>query len=133
MRSMLRNRQTFYHASFESKTMGHDADNNYTEPVITYSDPEKKEAVISEGSGEAFLQLFGMAVQYDRVITLNRGEEYLEVGSVLWVDTPIALDENGHLQKENGKIVTPYDYHVVAVRRSLNVVNVAIRKVKVSG
>lgn len=133
MRSMLRNRQTFYHASFESKTMGHDADNNYTEPVIIYSDPEKKEAVISEGSGEAFLQLFGMAVQYDRVITLNRGEEYLEVGSVLWVDTPIALDENGHLQKENGKIVTPYDYHVVAVRRSLNVVNVAIRKVKVSG
>ena len=132
MRSMSRNRQTFYHASFVSKTMGQDTDGNYTEPVITYSDPEQKEAVISEGSGEAVLQLFGMAEQYDKVITLNRDEDYLKVGSVLWIETPVALDANGHLERENGKIVTPYNYYVVAVRKPLNIVNVAVRKVKAS-
>ena len=132
MRSMSRNRQTFYYASFLGKTMGLDADNNYTEAVITYSDPEQKEAVISEGSGEAVLQLFGMAEQYDKVITLNRGEDYLKVGSVLWIDTPISLDDNGHLEKDDGKIVTPFNYVVVAVRKPLNIVNVAVKKVKAS-
>lgn len=130
MRSMSRNRQTFYYASFLGKTMGQDTDGNYTEPVISYSDPEQKEAVISEGSGEAFLQLFGMAEQYDKVITLNRGEDYLKVGSVLWIDTPISLDDNGHLEKDDGKIVTPFNYVVVAVRKPLNIVNVAVKKVK---
>lgn len=132
MRSMTRNRQIFYHASFVSKTMGLDANDNYTEPIITYSDPERKEAVISEGSGEGFLQLFGMSEQYDKVITLNRGEDYLKVGSVLWIETPISLDNNGHLTRENGEIVTPYNYVVVAVRKPLNIVNVAVRKVKAS-
>lgn len=132
MRSMSRNRQTFYYASFLGKTMGTDTGGNYTEPVISYSDPEEKEAVISEGSGEAYLQLFGMAEQYDKVITLNFGEDYLKVGSVLWVETPIELDDNGHLARENGEIVTPFNYVVVAVTKSLNFVTVAIRKVKVS-
>lgn len=132
MRSMSRNRQTFYYASFLGKTMEQDTDGNYTEPIISYSDPKQKEAVISEGSGEAFLQLFGMAEQYDKVITLNRGEDYLKVGSVLWIDTPISLDDNGHLEKDDGKIVTPFDYIVVAVRKPLNIVNVAVKKVKVS-
>lgn len=132
MRSMSRNRQTFYYASFLGKTMGTDTDGNYTEPVISYSDPEEKEAVISEGSGEAYLQLFGMAEQYDKVITLNYGEDYLKVGSVLWVETPIELDDNGHLARENGEIVTPFNYVVVAVTKSLNFVTAAIRKVKVS-
>lgn len=132
MRSMSRNRQAFYYASFLGKTMGTDTDGNYTEPIISYSDPEEKEAVISEGSGEAYLQLFGMAEQYDKVITLNFGEDYLKVGSVLWVETPIELDDNGHLARENGKIVTPFNYVVVAVTKSLNFVTAAIRKVKVS-
>ena len=132
MRSMSRNRQTFYYASFSGKTMGQDTQGNYTEPIITYSDPVRKEAVISEGSGEAFLQLFGMAEQYDKVITLNRDEDYLKVGSVLWIETLITLDSNGHLAKENGAIVTPYNYYVVAVRRTLNAIFVAVKKVKVS-
>ena len=55
----------------------------------------------------------------------NQDETYLAVGSVLWVDTMPELDEQG-------KTETPFDYIVVKVAKSLNVVNVAIRKVDVS-
>ena len=132
MRSMTRNKKPFYYASFTGKTMGKDLSGNYTEAVLTYSDPEKKEGVISEGVDVSTVQLFGISEQFDRTITLNQGEDYLSVGSVLWIDTPVSLDENGHLTRTNGNIDTPYNYLVVAVTKPLNVVNVAIRKVKAS-
>ena len=77
------------------------------------------------------MELFGVNVVYDKVITLNKGEDYLSVGSVLWVDTPISLDANGHLKKTNGVIDTPYNYVVVKTNKSLNIPTVAIRSVKV--
>ena len=131
MRSMSRNRLVFYYASQTGRTMGKDKDNNYTEEVYTYGDPVKKEAVISEGQDTSTMELFGVNVVYDKVITLNKGEDYLSVGSVLWVDTPISLDANGHLTKTNGVIDTPYNYVVVKTNKSLNIPTVAIRSVKV--
>ena len=131
MRSMSRNRQAFYYASQTGVTMGKDKDNNYTEEVYTYGDPVKKEAVINEGQDTSTMELFGVNVVYDKVITLNKGEDYLSVGSVLWVDTPISLDSNGHLKKTNGVIDTPYNYVVVKTNKSLNIPTVAIRSVKV--
>jgi len=125
MRSMTRNRQTFYEASLISTNMGTDSDGNYTEEKNTYSDPNKRMGVITAANGNAVTQLFGADELYDRVITLNREETYLAVGSVLWVDTMPELDEQG-------KTETPFDYIVVKVAKSLNVVNVAIRKVDVS-
>ena len=133
MRSMTRNRQEFYYADLVSVGMSQDADGNYVEEVLTYSDPIKKEGVITAANGEAQTQLFGANEIYDKVITLNLGENYLEIGSILWVDVEVALDENGHLAKdEAGNVITPYNYIVVKVANSLNFVNVAIRKVDVS-
>ena len=125
MRTMIRNRRTFYYASLVSEEMGKDSDGNYTEEVYTYSDPVRKTGVITAANGEAATQLFGANERYDKVITLNKGENFLEIGSVLWVDTLPTLDEHG-------KTTTPYDYIVVKVAESLNFVNVAIRKVQVS-
>lgn len=133
MRTMTRNRRVFYQASLVEVTMAQDTDGNYTEDAYTYSDPVKCEGVITAANGEAVTQLFGANERYDKVITLNLGEDYLEIGSVLWVDRVISLDEQGHLAKdENGDVLTPYDYIVVKVANSLNFVNVAIRKVNVS-
>lgn len=126
MRSMTRNRRTFYEASLNSVTMGQDKDGNYTEEVYTYSNPKKREGVITAANGEAVTQLFGTDERYDKVITLNLGEDYLAIGSVLWVDTMPDIDE------DTGKTDTPYDYIVVKVANSLNFVSVAIRKVDVS-
>lgn len=126
MRSMTRNRRSFYYADLISVGMSQDADGNYVENVMTYSNPVKAEGVITPASGEAQMQLFGMNELYDKAITLNLGENFLEIGSVLWVDVVPVIDE------KTGKTDTPYDYIVVKVSNSLNFVNVAIRKVDVS-
>lgn len=126
MRSMTRNRRVFYYASLDSVIMGQDGDGNYTEENYTYSNPVKCEGVITAANGEAVTQLFGANERYDKVILLNLGENYLAIGSVLWVDTMPDIDE------KTGKTGTPYDYIVVKVAESLNFVNVAIRKVNVS-
>lgn len=126
MRTMTRNRKVFYQASLTGVAMGQDGDGNYTEEVYTYSNPVKCVGVITAANGEAVTQLFGANERYDKVITLNLGEVYPEIGSVLWVDTMPVIDE------ETGETSTPYDYIVVKVAESLNFVNVAIRKVNVS-
>ena len=125
MRTMTRNRKVFYYASLKAVGMSQDTDGNYVEEQFTYSDPVKSQGVFSVANGEANLQLFGMNERYDRVITLNQGEKFLSVGSILWVDTMPEIDE------ETGKTDTPYDHIVVKVAESLNFVSVAIRKVDV--
>lgn len=125
MRSMTRNRQVFYEASFVSCTMTKDKDGNYTEPINTYSKPTKRCGVFSPASGEISMQVFGADERYDKVITLNKDDDYLAVGSVLWVDTMPTI-------KQDGSTDTPYDYVVVKTANSINVVIVAIRKVNVS-
>ena len=125
MRTMTRNRRTFYEASLDTVAMGKDTDGNYTEEVYTYSNPTARTGIITAANGEAVTQLFGANERYDKVITLNLGENYLAIGSVLWVDTMPEIDGQG-------KTATPYDYIVVKVAESLNFVNVAIRKVDVS-
>ena len=133
MRTMTRNRQTFYEAELVSSTMGKDLNNNYTEVQNEYSIPRERVAVITPASGQADMQLFGANENYDKVITLNKGEDYLKVGSVLWIDTPIELAVDGSLAKnENGTLITPWNYVVVRVSDSLNFVTVTIRKVDVT-
>lgn len=125
MRTMNRNRQTFYHASLVSSTMG-TSGGVYTELTYVYDKPTQAKAVITAANGEAETQLFGADERYDKVITLNPGEDYLAIGSILWVDTMPTI-------KKDGSTETPYDYVVTKVGKSLaGFVIVAIRKVEVS-
>lgn len=133
MRTMRRNKQSFYEAKVTGVEMGQNGDGEYTEETKIYSTPEEHNAVISPASGSAELQEFGANEVYDKVITLEKGENYLAVGSLLWIDCPVELDTNGDLATdESGKLITPYNYIVTAVSESLNFVKVAIRKVSVS-
>ena len=133
MRTMRRNKQSFYEAKVTGVEMGQNGDGEYTEETKIYSTPDEHYAVISPASGSAELQEFGANEVYDKVITLEKGENYLAVGSLLWIDCPIELDTNGDLAiDENGKLKTPYNYIVTAVSESSNFVKVAIRKVSVS-
>lgn len=132
MRTMRRNKEQFFEAVVTGTSMGQNGDGEYTEEVKTYSTPKERNAVISPASGTAELQMFGINENYDKVITLDEGENYLVVGSLLWIDCPIELDENGMLAvDENGKLKTPYNYIVVAVSDAYNV-KAAIKKVNVS-
>lgn len=125
MRTMLRDRQAFYYASLVSADIG-TSGGMYTELTYEYDNPTEAKAVITAANGEAETQLFGADERYDKVVTLNPGEDYLEVGSVLWVDTLPVINEDESTD-------TPYDYVVVKVGKSLSgFVVVAIRKVDVS-
>ena len=126
MRTMTRNRQVFYSADLLSVGMSQDADGNYVEDNYNFSDPVRREGVFSVLKGQAQPQFYGANEVYDKVITLNMNENYLKIGSVLWVDTMPVIDE------ETGKTDTPYDYIVARIAPSLNFINVAIRKVSVS-
>ena len=54
--------------------------------------------------------------------------------TVLWVDTAPRVDETGALvTNDDGEVVTPHDYIVKKVAKSLNSVSIAISKVVVSG
>ena len=133
MRTMSRNRQVFWEARLDSVVMSQDSDGNYVEETLNYSAPERHKAPITPASGETSVQLFGASEIYDKVITLNKGEDYLKVGSILWIDTQIELDEEGKLAKDDkGSVLTPHNYIVVKVAESLNFINVAIKKVNVS-
>lgn len=133
MRTMRRNKQSFYEAKVTGVEMGQNGDGEYTEETKIYSTPDEHYAVISPASGSAELQEFGANEVYDKVITLEKGENYLAVGSLLWIDCPVELDTNGDLAiDESGKLITPYNYIVTAVSESLNFIKVAIRKVSVS-
>ena len=133
MRTMRRNKQSFYEAKVTGVEMGQNGDGEYTEETKIYSTPDEHYAVISPASGSAELQEFGANEVYDKVITLEKGENYLAVGSLLWIDCPVELYTNGDLATdESGKLITPYNYIVTAVSESLNFIKVAIRKVSVS-
>lgn len=125
MRTMARNRQVFYSAELLGTTMPKDSEGNYTEEQNTYSVPTMHKAVITPASGRVVMGTFSAATHYDKVITLNQNEDYLKVGSILWVDTMPELDDKG-------ETTTPYDYIVVGVSKSLNFINVAIKEVDVS-
>ena len=125
MRTMTRNRRVFYEAAFASTAMAQDKDGIYTEETTTYGDVHQRYGVITPANGQADTQLFGINEIYDKVITLNKDENYLAVGSVLWVDTLPVYDAKGN-------VTNAYDYVVVKVAESLNFISVAIRKVQVA-
>lgn len=132
---MSRNKVTFYYALYTGKsaivnTQGQDTG----EEQNTYSNPVAYKANISAAKGETEVRQFGDNLAYDRVIVLDNTAPAINEYSILWVDTMPTLDNQGKLATEQtGEVITPHDYIVKKVAKSLNSVLVAISKVKVSG
>ena len=85
-----------------------------------YADPE--ELVCNVGAvekGEAWIAVFGVSEDYDRVIVTDDMECPIDENTVLWVDVSPEDD-------------TPYDYTVWRVSRYLNHIAYAVKKVKVT-
>ena len=126
MRCLEVNKSTFYYALYEDRVPINDEYGNRTgEYEIIRGKPQKFRAYFSPSRGEAENRLFGGNLDYDRTITLATDtappiDEY----TVLWVDTMPVLDSEGNT-------VTPYDFVVKRVAKSMNQIAVAISKVKV--
>ena len=141
MRCMLRNQVPFYYSLYVDKEERLDEYGNATgEYNIIRTDPVKCLGNISAAKGETQSRQFGENENYDKVLVLDNTAPAIDEYSVLWVDTVPELDKDGHLvmkEKENpeddSEAVTPHDYIVKKVARSLNSVSIAISKVKVNG
>lgn len=135
MRCLLRNMRDFYFALYTGKNEIEDEYGNTTgEYEVTYSNLEKCKGNISAAQGEVQSRQFGDSESYDKVIVLDNTNIPIDEYSILWVDITPRVDKNGQLVlNDEGEVVTPHDYIVKKVARSLNYVSIAISKVSVNG
>lgn len=135
MKCMERNKQSFYYALYESRQEITDDYGNATGQFeIIRGNPIQFMANISAAKGETQTRQFGESETYDKVVVMGDDAPPIDEYSVLWIDTVPQLDDSGSLAvDDDGEVITPYDYVVKKVAKSLNSVALAISKVSVSG
>lgn len=135
MRCMSRNKVRFFYALFEGKERILNESGRFAgEYGAKHGKPMEYFANISAAKGETQTRQFGENESYDKVIVMDIDAPPIDEYSVLWIDTVPQLDDEGNLAvDEKGKILTPHDYLVKKVARSMNVVSLAVSKVSVSG
>lgn len=135
MKMMERNKSTFFYALYKEKVPKTDEYGNVTgEYEIIRDNPVEFSANISSAKGEISTQLFGESENYDKTIVMGADAPSIDEYTVLWVDKTPQVDKTGALvTDDNGEVITPHDYIVKKVAKSLNSVSIAISKVVVSG
>lgn len=135
MRCMNRNKVKFFYSLYEGREPITDEYGNVTgEYDVKHGNPTEGYANISAAKGETQTRQFGESETYDKVIVMDNEAPPIDEYSVLWVDTSPQLNEDGSLAvDEEGNVLTPHDYIVKKVAKSLNNVSIAISKVNVSG
>ena len=131
MRCLARNKRTFFYALYNEPTELTDEYGNVTGQYgVSYYPPVETQGNISGAEGEMQTRQFGDSVTYDKVIVLDDPDTPIDEYSILWVDSRPKLTVDGHLViNDKGDVVTPHDYIVKKVARSLNSVSIAISKV----
>lgn len=134
MRAMLRNKSRFYYAMFVGKEAVKDEYGNDTgEYNVIHDNPVEYFANISAAKGETTTRQFGESESYDKVIVMDNTAPPIDEYTILWVDKKPKIDETGALVTDKGgNVLTPHDYIVKKVAKSLNSVSIAITKVEVS-
>ena len=132
---MNRNKVKFFYSLYEGREPITDEYGNVTgEYDVKHGNPTEGYANISAAKGETQTRQFGESETYDKVIVMDNEAPPIDEYSVLWVDTVPQLNEDGSLTvDEEGNVLTPHDYIVKKVAKSLNNVSIAISKVNVSG
>lgn len=119
MRCASRNRIPLWYATFEGTQATHDEYGNENGEEVIYSDPVRLLANVSAARNVDTADVFGIDINYDRVIVIPGRSCPIAETSVLWVD---------HSPEGN----QPFDHVVARVSRSINSTAIAIRKVDVT-
>jgi len=118
MKSLERNKVSFYYSLYDGKSPVEDEDGNETgEYEVSYEEPVEMKANISAARGETSTRQFGELINYDKVISISDLSCPIDEHTVLWVD--------------GTDTTKPHDYLVVKVAKSLNNLSIAISKVNV--
>lgn len=134
MRCLRRNKQKFFYALYTvTEPLTDEYGNEIGQNDVQHGDPKPFMANISAAKGETQTLQFGENESYDKVIVMGKDAPPIDEYSILWVDKEPQLDEHGALARdEEGNVITPHDYIVKKVARSLNSVSIAVSKVNVS-
>ena len=135
MRCMNRNKVRLFYALYVGREPILNAQGRPSgQHKVIHGNPIEGFANISAAKGETQTRQFGENESYDKVIVMDIGTPSIDEYSVLWVDTVPQLNEDGSLAvNDKGEVITPHDYVVKKVAKSLNNVSIAISKVTVSG
>lgn len=134
MRCLNRNKRKIWFSNYIGQTEIMDEFQNKTgQYAVEYSDPVSILANISAAKGDISTQQFGDDEAYDRVVVYESPDLDIGEHSILWVDVQPQLASKRLVLNEHGEAITPHDYIVKCVARSLNSVSIAISKVNVSG
>ena len=121
MRALERNKQTIYYANYTGRSEITDSNGLYTgETSLTYTSPVETKVNVSASRGQAEIELFGTDLNYTNTIATDK-DLGIDEHSILWVG------KNAYY----GSVITPHNYIVVSVAKSLNFIVYAIRKVDV--
>lgn len=122
MKALERNKQTIYFANFTGKSVITDTNGLCTgEYELTYSNPVKTKVNVSASRGQAEIDLFGTDLNYTNTIATDT-DLGIDEHSILWVGK----------EAYQGSVITPHNYIVASIAKSLNSFVYAIRKVDVS-
>lgn len=143
MRSLERNKQKLYYATYHDKQVVYetDADGNIVYVDIDgvqvpveistssagYSAPVEFKANISAGRGESDDQVFGKNLDYTRSISSCDMALPITTTSKIWFETNPVLLEDGSADANSA------DYDVVLAPHSLNSISIAIKARKKNG
>ena len=125
MRALERNKQTIYYANYTGRSEITDENGLYTgETTALYTNPVEVKVNVSASRGQAEIDLFGTDLNYTNTIVSDT-DLGIDENSVLWVG------KNAYISTSATSVITPYNYIVASVAKSLNSVVYAIRKVDV--
>lgn len=125
MRGMEQNKQSFWYALYERSEPILDEYGNEVGLKPVYGSPIKSSGNISTSRGRTETGQFGAIAVYTKTINPMPIDCPIDESSVLWVDNVPAV-------MEDGKTVTPYDYVVTRVSRSISHKAYTIKKVDVT-
>lgn len=123
MRALRRNKQKIYYSLLSTNAeIVDDNGLNTGEYENTYTTPASVNVNVSASKGSSYEQLFGTDLNYTKQIVSDKDLGFDE-NTILWVNKEAVVSS----------AITPHNYNVVAVAKSLNSVVYAIRGVDVSG
>lgn len=124
MRALNRNKVRFFYSNYENSTEIIDEwGNNTGQYQGEYSTPVECWANISASKGTTDVEVFGIAMNYDKVMMADSEAPITET-TILWIDKLPETPFNSSAPK--------HDYIVKRVAKSLNGIAIAIRRVEVS-
>lgn len=117
-------KQTIWYCTYAGRTRKTDADGNLIgQKMPSYNEPVPLDIHVGWARGSADMDIFGIALDYDKPMVTDIMDCPIDENTVLFVDKQPEFDDND---------LPMYDYIVKRVAKSKNYITYAIKKVNVS-